>query len=657
MKLIYKSDYISIKKFDPVRLPDFTVLTGVNGSGKTHLLKAIQNGQIEIESIDKGEVIYYNYNDFTISTKIEDKAPWDAYPLINKINTFKQGLKSIILPQLSPTDALIYNTSQQSYFDFNSLFNNENHYIFLQEKLEKNEPFDHMALDDLMMQERISSDLFHFMIFAFDYIYRAHGNANDIRVEILKSKFEEVQKNTSDVTLSKEDEDMYKYIKNLSSFSVEPPDLLLTNIINEEKNYQFNKINNSLNKIHAEEWGSSTSYLSKERFLEIHGKSPIELINEVLKEYDCNGYFLYATDMNAQFGIAKEHMNVDINLKHNIYGYHTNFENLSSGEKTLMALSLLIHKASKNKIMPRVLLLDEIDSSLHPSMIKRLISVIENLFVKEYGFKVILATHSPSTVALAPEYSIFVVEKEGLNRIHQQNQSEAISLLTEGFATLNKGNGDLSISYNIAKTNLPVLFTEGITDKIIIETAWKKLKGNKEMPFYVQDCFDAAFLRNMLLRTDSFLHTYNKKFIVLFDFDKAGYDSWNQFCEKSNLFESDPHKCLTYKLKEKDCYIMLLPVPSNADVQKQVIKNEKKETYKSESILPIELLFYGEDASIEKKYRKEKSVGGTEIIEFIGVKHKTDFAEKTVPNLPAGAFKNFTPLFDKIKDILSETNS
>jgi len=57
------------------------------------------------------------------------------------------------------------------------------------------------------------------------------------------------------------------------------------------------------------------------------------------------------------------------------------------------------------------LLLDEVDASLHPSMIKNLLDVIEKIFLKN-GCKVILATHSPTTVALAPEESIYEISKQ-----------------------------------------------------------------------------------------------------------------------------------------------------------------------------------------------------------------------------------------------------
>ena len=132
---------------------------------------------------------------------------------------------------------------------------------------------------------------------------------------------------------------------------------------------------------------------------------------------------------------------------------------------------------------PDVLLLDEVDASLHPSMMRNMLGVIQNIFLKN-DIKVILVSHSPSTIALSPEESIFIMNKSGENRIEKRSKKEALSILTEGFATLNDIEPTLSIDYNLSKTDLPVLFTEGITDKIIIEEAWKKLNPDKDCLLY-----------------------------------------------------------------------------------------------------------------------------------------------------------------------------
>ena len=49
------------------------------------------------------------------------------------------------------------------------------------------------------------------------------------------------------------------------------------------------------------------------------------------------------------------------------------YQNLSSGEKVLLTLSLFILQRSLSEKFPKILLLDEIDATLHPSLCKNLI--------------------------------------------------------------------------------------------------------------------------------------------------------------------------------------------------------------------------------------------------------------------------------------------
>ena len=49
MKLTYSKSLLSIQNFPEIDIPSFAVITGVNGSGKTHLLRSIENGSIIAE--------------------------------------------------------------------------------------------------------------------------------------------------------------------------------------------------------------------------------------------------------------------------------------------------------------------------------------------------------------------------------------------------------------------------------------------------------------------------------------------------------------------------------------------------------------------------------------------------------------------------------
>lgn len=84
---------------------------------------------------------------------------------------------------------------------------------------------------------------------------------------------------------------------------------------------------------------------------------------------------------------------------------------------------------------PKVLLLDEPDAPLHPTMAKSFMDVVQDVLVKDRGVKVIMTTHSPSTVAFAPEGSIFTLERTP-RQLKPSTPEKAIGVLTEGFATV-----------------------------------------------------------------------------------------------------------------------------------------------------------------------------------------------------------------------------
>jgi predicted ATPase len=62
MKLTFQSPFLSIKEFPTVELPPFTLLTGLNGVGKTHLLRSIEKGTIQADVAPNrpGDVRYFD---------------------------------------------------------------------------------------------------------------------------------------------------------------------------------------------------------------------------------------------------------------------------------------------------------------------------------------------------------------------------------------------------------------------------------------------------------------------------------------------------------------------------------------------------------------------------------------------------------------------
>lgn len=330
------------------------------------------------------------------------------------------------------------------------------------------------------------------------------------------------------------------------------------------------------------------------------------------------------------------------------------FESLSSGEKTIMALIFVLYHSSNSGKFPDVILFDEPDAHLHPSLTQLFLSVIQDVLVKEQNVKVILTTHSPSTIALAPNHSIFRMDR-ALGYPVKEDKKNAVQNLSNGLETISIEEGSIGIEYTLKNIEKDILFTEGITDKITLEIAWKKIYGNNEMPFFIQDSFSANFLGTLFNQGDQspdgiFVQFPNKKLIALFDFDQAGFTNWNREKKFKNIIENDPSKCLT-RTNNQNGFLVLLPATNEEPIKSLVIKNNL-ETFKEESKLTIESLFLNIKEIREEFFGEEIMTGGGKIYLFNGNKRK--FTEK-IKTMDPSNFSQFRPLFEKILQIIDKS--
>jgi hypothetical protein len=141
---------------------------------------------------------------------------------------------------------------------------------------------------------------------------------------------------------------------------------------------------------------------------------------------------------------------------------------LSSGEQVILrfAISLFPFDRIRTGVLrPKLLLLDEMDASLHPEMVNRWLTAIREGLVETLGVSCILTTHSPTTVALAPEESLFELSlgRGGPSKVTRQ---QALNRLTYGVPTL-------SIDYEGRRQ----VFVESDTDARSYEMLASLLKG------------------------------------------------------------------------------------------------------------------------------------------------------------------------------------
>ncbi|WP_431200939.1 AAA family ATPase [Mucilaginibacter sp. P19] len=302
------------------------------------------------------------------------------------------------------------------------------------------------------------------------------------------------------------------------------------------------------------------------------------------------------------------------------------FENLSSGETTIMALIFALYNSSNKGHFPQVILFDEPDAHLHPSLTQVFLDVILDVLVEQHNVKVILTTHSPSTVALAPDESVYCMDR-GLGRPVKEDKRTAINILSSGLVSLTIEESNLGINYNIHNAGINVLFTEGITDKINLEIAWEKLYPGRKRNFYIQDSFSASFLGNLFTQgdqaPDGIFHQFDDlKMIALFDFDAAGYAQWNNKKKFPEIVEINPRKGLT-RFNRKNGYLLLLPVPNIEEITKQVIVSEN-DTYEEKSYLTIESLLF-DDIAVKGFFKTVPLPGGGLLIFLMIIKVKRNF--------------------------------
>ena len=154
-------------------------------------------------------------------------------------------------------------------------------------------------------------------------------------------------------------------------------------------------------------------------------------------------------------------------------GVPIEFGNLSAGEKVLIRFALSafqVDEARVNVTVPKLLLLDEVDASLHPQNVHRLLGAIESGFVDSMGVAVIMSTHSPTTVALAPEGAIFeITETDRVPR--SVTKQQALNRLTVGLPML-------SIDYSGRRQ----VFVESSVDAAQYDRLANILKGELDLP-------------------------------------------------------------------------------------------------------------------------------------------------------------------------------
>ena len=226
--------------------------------------------------------------------------------------------------------------------------------------------------------------------------------------------------------------------------------------------YRAALFENIMREIDDRQSGERTAR-SPEEFLEHFGEPPWETLSDALEEFGLP-YRLTTPPRDPRKPYSPKLLNK--------MGTELDPAALSSGEKVLFNFALSLMDFDERQMsfsFPDLLLLDEVDASLDPANLQLWLNGITSSLVDRVGTKVILATHSPITVALAPEDSLYEMVADGRPPVKIDRQ-QAIDQLTIGLPTL-----------SVDPDSQRQVFTESGSDVRIYQTLVSKVKGVVEM--------------------------------------------------------------------------------------------------------------------------------------------------------------------------------
>lgn len=408
MNLSFESPHLSIQSFPTIDVPPFTLITGVNGAGKTHLLQAIAAGHVRAD---------------VAPNKEEDIRIFDWTTLVpNDIVEFQAATVYNERDQILGWGREQRQTQRQAIQDWAS-----NHGLIGKGR---------SGTSSLL---RLSQEELGELI------------ANPAEAETAWQKLQEIvspainqmkrQGRGNPLIIAKLDELHERFGCGLLALRVrdfeDRPfgwgqiDVFQQSFAQLFMSYFELQKQNRLRRLdEADDRTPSMPSVSDKEFLGLYGEEPWVFVNRILAEARLD----FEIDHPVEYSTTK----FTPQLRKTTSGVELQFSELSSGERILMSFAFCLYYSLDTRQVlqrPKLLLLDEIDAPLHPSMSRQLVDTIQKSLVDEQGVKVILCTHSPSTIAVAPEEVVYVMrlDEPGL---HKVGKCQAIAVLTSEIPTL-----------------------------------------------------------------------------------------------------------------------------------------------------------------------------------------------------------------------------
>lgn len=436
MKLTFRSRHKSIRELPETTLPSFVLLTGVNGAGKTHLLQALESGAIEV-----------------------DVAP-DP----------KSDLRYLDWSSLVPGDSKQIST--------HSLYAERDN--ILQKSRESRTRLE-ADMGAILAEPALRTWILDGWELALlsDADYQARFGTTEEAAKILRRVRQVVDKASQRVLQEFNNTPRLKSLAARVSTENGVPVALLDFQHFNARHISWGHVDlfqqsfaqlflayfeqQKLNALYRleQEAGREPSQppLGESEFIERHGRPPWDFVNDTLVRA--------GLDFQIDQPIGWERTTYSPQLTKRSSAVPVPFSALSSGEKILMSFALCLYNSTDHRQdvrRPKLLLLDEVDAPLHPSMSRRLIDTVTETLIKKEGLNVIMTTHSPSTVAVSPEEAVYTMSPNAIG-ISKTSKSHALALLTSEIPTL-------SISFDGRRQ----VFVESDTDAELLGAVYQQLR-------------------------------------------------------------------------------------------------------------------------------------------------------------------------------------
>lgn len=414
MDIKIRKPYKTILPFELKGLPDLVVLTGENGTGKTQLLEYLYYGS---RLNDNGglEVITEDDESFNDMPKPEETR-----------NIIGEGLPEVELPCEICLDGkrlrnVVYRGVQAPSVDVGSKFNLDKLYAGGENIAQKHLFYQtHSVMNNL--DEMSTEELTKFFNSVLG-VKKSTRNSDAQYPELTTSDIDIIKRIEREFPSHDYSKDPFYYV----AFQQPPTGKVFA------ANLKF---------LYFQYWARIQAGMQVEQ-------APWEAFNKI------------GEMLNFKFELDEPKIDdkkFDVRLRDKERKVFISPDSLSSGEKVIFSLFVAMYTTHSQEHLPSLIIFDEPDAYLHPSLCSTMLKVIQEVFIGEHSIKVVMTTHSPTTVAMLPETSLYRMKGGVMEKVTKQ---DAILALTAGLNTI-------SVYYE----NVKQVFVEADNDNLFMSQVY-----------------------------------------------------------------------------------------------------------------------------------------------------------------------------------------